>query len=126
MKNILPLLLILFAGSSCQNPCEKVYQKTVDCAQGPGLKKSLETKKETIIKLCGPFKDEVKECLGFEKCGDFNLCMKKVTRNFIGKTKKSRQERDLERKNKTEEAPSQPKKTDAPAPTKDITIKTED
>ncbi|MGM0596870.1 MAG: hypothetical protein ACQES9_07510 [Myxococcota bacterium] len=125
MKIFLSLLLILLVGTSCQNPCEKVHRKTVECAEGAGLKNSLEDQKETIMKLCAPFKDEVEECLKYEKCGEFNLCMKKATKNLIGKTKKSRQEREQKDHAEDEETSNPSKKSDIPPSTRDITKDTE-
>lgn len=63
----------------CSDNCEKVFEKTVECAKDSVIKTSLRNNKSTILKLCKPFDEKVKKCLKLSDCSRFNFCMKEVT-----------------------------------------------
>ncbi len=71
---VIPLTL-----AACSDPCEKAYKRTVECTSKEGIKKSVASRKELILRLCAPFKNEVEACVEKESCVAFSTCMKRVT-----------------------------------------------
>ena len=69
------LALIVFL-PGCKKPCEEAVKKTLSCVEEKGLHTSLEDRRDLLVKICKPHEDEVKSCLKFKECTEFNRCMK--------------------------------------------------
>ncbi|MBN2725144.1 MAG: hypothetical protein JXR95_13855 [Deltaproteobacteria bacterium] len=95
-------VFLSFVLVACGDPCEKAYKKTVECAKGATAKKSLESSKEVIIKLCRPFEDKVKKCLKISDCNKFNFCMIEATPTLREKDPRKPGEKDTGKDNSPE------------------------
>jgi hypothetical protein len=103
-------IVILITLLSCSKPCEEAFDKTVKCAQSESMKRTITNKKDLVIKLCNPFKEDVKSCIKIDDCVKFSNCMEKATNSLRGTKYKKKSDKT---KNKPEENPKKenPEKT---------------
>ena len=107
LSSALFCIVLVISSAGCENPCEKAYKKTLKCTPKEGIQKSVANHKDVVLRLCSPYKDEVKACLKYEDCVKFSNCMINATSPLRAKKLRSRHD----------EAPAKsesPKKKPAP------------
>jgi hypothetical protein len=85
MKKILAIVfasvfsLGVLGATGCGDPCEKAFDKMIECTKNEKVKEMMKKKKDDFVKECKKEgdKDKLKECLD-KDCDKFQKCLEKA------------------------------------------------